>query len=159
MPKRPKANSIHTAARHAWTRTPARNSVSKSIYIHLSGSNPIPCILSLATVPSWPWGRLWITTTAHWQPFAPTAADWLDEWPWTVAWSKSSAHALLPALAESALNFLWAIKLQQFKMGLRAVPDQCLHANIGSKMKACTTIEECWCNKVMAAIFLRKWFS
>ncbi len=39
-PKRPKANSIHTAAWHNWTRTPARNIVQKVVYslIHFPAS-------------------------------------------------------------------------------------------------------------------------
>ncbi len=39
-PKRPKANSIHTATRHAWTRTRPRNVVQKAVFslIHFLAS-------------------------------------------------------------------------------------------------------------------------
>ncbi len=39
-PKRPKANSIHTAAWHNWTRMPARNIIQKTVFslIHLPAS-------------------------------------------------------------------------------------------------------------------------
>ncbi len=39
-PKRPKANSIHTAVRHAWTRTPFLNIVQEAVFflIHFSAS-------------------------------------------------------------------------------------------------------------------------
>ncbi len=39
-PRWPKANSIHTATRHAWTRTPARNTAQKAVFslIHCPAS-------------------------------------------------------------------------------------------------------------------------
>ncbi len=39
-PKRPKANSIHTATRHAWARAPTRNTIQRAVFslIHFPAS-------------------------------------------------------------------------------------------------------------------------
>ncbi len=48
-PKRPKMSSIHTAAWHAWTRTPARNIVQKAVFPQYI----FPPHPSLAKAPFW----------------------------------------------------------------------------------------------------------
>ncbi len=120
-PKRPNASSIHTAAWHAWTRTPPLKTVQKAVFslIHFSAS----FILPLAIVPFWlggsrhDWGLfLEETERLHCSSVLNRTDHRLGKWGWPLP-KVTKQLSRLPCLG-------WYVRIQNCvsKIGCQLLP-------------------------------------